>query len=141
MTGVCSRPKTSGKSQNKNASSYSCSRSMSPPCKKNPDSKYMLTSYFKSSSIRLESCTECEAGISCNEQQEPDATTPFEPEPALEEQPELACDILAENSTFKTCDVGMPSSSESESSNGEDNFLEAPLKTRSLVGPTSWHLL
>ena len=82
------------------------------PCKKNPDSKYTLTSYFKPSSARLESRTECEAGFSCNEHQEPDATTPFEAEPALEEQPELACDILPENSTFETCDIGMLSSSE-----------------------------
>ena len=87
---------------------------MNPPCKKYPDSKYTLTSYFKSSSARLESCTELEAGVSCNEQQKPDATTPFELEPASEEQPELACDILPENLTFEKCDVGMPSSSESE---------------------------
>ena len=94
----------------------------------------MLTSYFKSSSARLESRTEYEAGVSCNEQQEPDATTPFESEPALEEQPELACDILLENLMFKTSNVGMPSSSESENSDEEDNFLEAPLKNKKFDG-------
>ena len=107
---------------------------MSPSCEKNPDSKYMLTSYSKSFSARLEYCTECEAGVSCNEQQEPDATTPLEPEPALEEQPELACDILPENSMFETCDVGMPSLSESENSDDQDNFLEAPLKNKKFDG-------
>ena len=94
----------------------------------------MLTSYFKSASARLESRTECEAGFSCNEQQGPDTTTPFQPEPALEKQPELACDILCENLKFETSDVGMPSSSEIENSNDEDNFLEAPLKNKKFDG-------
>ena len=94
----------------------------------------MLTSYFKSSGARLESRTEYEAGVSCNEQQEPDATTPFESELALEEQPELACDILLENLMFKTSNVGMPLSSESENSDEEDNFLEAPLKNKKFDG-------
>ena len=94
----------------------------------------MLTSYFKSASARSESRTECEAGFSCNEQQGPDTTTPFQPEPALEKLPELACDILRENLKFETCNIGMPSSSESEKSNDEDNFLEAPLKNRKLDG-------
>ena len=94
----------------------------------------MLTSYVKSSSDRSESCTECEAGASCNEQQELDATTLFEPEPALEQQPELACDILPENLTFKICDIDMPSSSESENSDDEDNFLEALLKNKKFSG-------
>ena len=107
---------------------------MSPPCKKNLDSKYTLTSYFKSSSARSESHTECEVGFSCIEQQEPNATTSFEPEPALEEQPELRCDVLPENSMFETCDVGMPSSSESENSDDEDNFLEALLKNKKFDG-------
>ena len=60
---------------------------MSPPCKKNPDNKYMITSYFKSSSTRSESRSKCEAGVSCNEQREPATTAPFESEPALGEQP------------------------------------------------------
>ena len=75
----------------------------------------MLTSYFKSASARLESRTECEAGFSCNEQQGPDTTTP-------------------ENLKFETSDVGMPSSSEIENSNDEDNFLEAPLKNKKFDG-------
>ena len=104
---------------------------MSPPCKKNPYSKYTLTSYFKSSSARSEFHTECETGDSCEAGV---STTPFEMEPALEEQPELACDILPENSTFETCDIGMPSSSESENSDDEDNFLEAPLKNKKFDG-------
>ena len=107
---------------------------MRPPCKKNPDSKYMLTLYFKSSSTRSESRTECEAGFSCNEQQEPDATTPFEAEPALEEQLELASDILPEHSTFETCDIGMLSSSENENFDDKHNFFEAPLKNKKFDG-------
>ena len=90
MTGRRGRPTTTGKSHNKNASSNLSSRLINPPCNKNPGGKYILTSYFKSSSASSESCTECEAGVSCVEQQEPDATTPLELEPALEEQPELA---------------------------------------------------
>ena len=35
---------------------------------------------------------------------------------------------------FETYDVGMPSSSESENSDHEDNFLEAPLKNKKFDG-------